>query len=151
MQRRINEEFGISMTYMDVRFLVLDIGAELKDKEPPKKEEPAEEKADAAPAAMADEDAADAADAAAEDEAIETEPLPIGNGKVSVTLDKVVRAGALASGTVIFSDGVEGGWMLDQMGRLALTKISQPGYQPSEADIQAFQVELQRMVMAGGY
>jgi hypothetical protein len=68
--------------------------------------------------------------------------------KVSVTLDKVVRAGAMMSGTVTFSDGVEGGWMLDRFGRLALTKISKPDYQPTEADLEAFQLELQSKLSA---
>ena len=56
----------------------------------------------------------------------------------------------MASGSVTFSDGVTGGWYLDQMGRLALTKISKPGYQPSREDLEAFQIELQNK-LTGGY
>ena len=36
IQRRIKDEFGISMTYMDVRFLMLDLHADVKDKPEPK-------------------------------------------------------------------------------------------------------------------
>ncbi|MBP5543560.1 MAG: hypothetical protein ILM98_05765 [Kiritimatiellae bacterium] len=34
VQRRIREEFGIQLTYMEVRLLALDIGATPKDKAP---------------------------------------------------------------------------------------------------------------------
>ena len=36
IQRRIKDEFGISMTYMDVRFLMLDLHADVRDKPEPK-------------------------------------------------------------------------------------------------------------------
>ena len=151
VQRRLKDEFGISMTYMDVRFLVLDIGAEVKDKEPPKAaEKPAAPAAGDAPFAQSaadggDEDFADAPPGGDDGLADET---PAGDGdassgKVSVSLDKVVQVGAMMSGTVTFSDGVSGNWILDRFGRLALTKVSQPGYQPSDADLAAFQMELQ--------
>lgn len=35
IQKKIKAEFDITMTYMDVRFLVIDIGAEVKDKPEP--------------------------------------------------------------------------------------------------------------------
>lgn len=144
VQRRIQEEFGITMTYMDVRFLVLDIGATIKDKEPPKPAEP-EPALDAPLAQEAEALPEEAQDIVPEDD----EPkMP---SRVSVTLDKVVRAGAMMSGTVTFSDGVVGSWMLDRMGRLALTKVSQPGYQPSDIDLEAFQLELQAKLQAGAY
>ena len=41
VQTRLKEQFGVEMTYLDVRLLVLDIGASVKDKPEPKaKEEP---------------------------------------------------------------------------------------------------------------
>ena len=36
IQRRINSEFGIAMTYIEVRFLVDDLKLTPKDPEPPK-------------------------------------------------------------------------------------------------------------------
>lgn len=143
VQRRIKDEFGVEMTYMDVRFLVLDIGATVKDKEEPKPAQPTPQPAPQADGEDLDEaaDAADASADAADGDLAASDGEPA--AKVSVTLDKVVRAGAMMSGTVTFSDGVEGGWMLDRLGRLALTKISQPGYQPTDADLEAFQLELQ--------
>lgn len=144
VQRRIHDEFGVKMTYMEVRFLVLDIGAAVKDKEEPRPKEPA-------PAAPQVEDGDTPADEAAPDPdgmppdaAPQDAPDPLGASNVSVELDKIVRAGAAMSGTVTFSDGVTGSWILDAYGRLALTKVSQPGYQPSAKDLQSFQLELQR-------
>jgi hypothetical protein len=66
-------------------------------------------------------------------------------------MDRVMQAGALASGTLTFSDGVSAKWMLDQVGRLGLSSVSTPGYQPSPEDIQAFQLELQNKIAARGY
>ena len=40
IQLRLKEEFGISVTYMDTRFVVLDLGIQLAEE---KKEEPAQE------------------------------------------------------------------------------------------------------------
>lgn len=90
LQRRLKEEFGIGITYMDTRMLVLDLGLELV--EPPK---PAAIKAEPAPA-------------------------PVPTGAVSVTMDHLALPGAMVSGRVTFSDGETGVWMVDQSGRPGL-------------------------------
>ena len=44
IQQKMESEFGISVTYMDTRFLVIDLGIELVKEEapePPKEKEPA--------------------------------------------------------------------------------------------------------------
>jgi hypothetical protein len=69
---------------------------------------------------------------------------------VSVDLDRVVKPGSLVSGRVTFSDGVSAGWSLDQLGRLAL-ETSQPGYRPGREDLEAFQVELRRVLEKKGF
>lgn len=117
IQKRIRDEFQQSLTFMEVRFLVDDLGLVLKDK--------------------VDEKTADA-----------PEPTPaqpeeaLGDGTVKVSVDSLIRPGALVSGDVIFSDGVKATWYVDQMGRLGLSP-SQTGYQPSQTDIQEFQMALQ--------
>lgn len=151
VQRRIHDEFGVQLTYMEVRLLVLDIGATPKDKPAP-----------AAPADASQPDGQGSLDPTsattpagvgpqaldeADDDLGAPEPPPLG-GSVTVELDKVVRAGAAMSGTVTFSDGVTGSWILDAYGRLGITKVSKPGYQPSNADVSAFQLELQRKLSA---
>lgn len=141
VQRRINEEFGLPLTYMDTRFLVLDIGASIKDKEPPKPKETPKtmpQQEDKLPMPSDD---------MAEPEPEDFEAIP--QASVSVTLDKIVRAGALASGTVTFSNNVVVSWLLDRMGRLAFTKSSDPNYQPTQEELEAFQMELQTRLSQG--
>ena len=119
VQRQIESEFGVRMTYMDVRFLVDDLDLELTT-EGPQFEEP--------------------------------KVAPVGGtapGGVSVSLDKVARPDALVSGQVTFSDGQQAQWHLDQMGRLALNP-KDPGYKPSQEDIQQFQEKLREAVEQSG-
>lgn len=141
VQRRLRAEFDITMTYMDVRLLALELGAEVQNRP----EQSAKSVATPAQGEAPEDDDLDGG----EDEP--AQEAPPGSGSVSVTLDRVVQAGALASGTVTFSDGVNAKWMLDQMGRLALTAAGKPGYRPNQEDIRSFQIELQRKLGAHGY
>jgi len=165
VQKKITEQFKVSMTYRDVRFLVDDLNLELMDpapkvdasdvsKTPPpvaKAPSPSAQHAGAADAAA--ESPTDlAADAEAElaDEGIED--LPPGASSVSVEVDKVTLIpGALAAGTVTFSDGVTGKWMIDQQYRPGFTEISQPGYRPTPADSQAFMQQLSAQLQKRGF
>jgi hypothetical protein len=157
IQKKLREEFKVSMTYMDVRFLVDDLNLALKDAAP---------KVDASdvtktPAAQATRPAADAPDEAEaidgelppEDLADAAAPFPPeGGGAVTVTVDKVTLIpGAVASGEVTFSDGVTGKWIVDQYGRPGFTEVSQPGYRPSPADGQAFMQELSATLQRRGF
>ncbi len=121
IQTRIQSEFEVSMTYMDVRFLVDDLNLALKDK--PKEE--AVEDVTKAP----------------------TEGNP--QDGVTVEVDKLVRPGAIVSGSVTFSDGVTAQWSLDQMGRLGLTGTPED-YQPGPEDVQEFQMALQEELQKKG-
>ena len=67
-----------------------------------------------------------------------------------VNVDQVTRPGALVSGKVTFSDGQTADWYLDQMGRLGVV-AKQQGYKPSQADLMAFQAELQNELARQGY
>lgn len=122
VQRRLKDEFGVSLTYMDVRFLVDDLKLEIKEQ--PKQSEAVERLA--------------AAKTQGEGERAGAAP-----GGVRVTMDTITKPQALASGKVTFSDGETAEWMLDHAGRLALNP-SKPGYRPTQPDILAFQQELQR-------
>jgi hypothetical protein len=137
VQKRLRSEFDISMTYMDVRFLVLDLDVELKDREvkpmAPPPPSPAIEDADGDHAALPFPGVADDS----------------GDG-VSIEVDTIMKPGALVSGTVAFSDGKSGSWMLDQFGRLALD-VGDPAYRPSPEDMQAFQVQLQQSLTKRGF
>jgi len=143
IQRRISSEFGTSMTYMDVRFLILDLDVAIKEEEDKK---PAPPPPPPPPPPVAEPPAAPMP--APEPPA----PPPPGNAEaanVSVELDRLIKPGAIVSGTVTFSDGVTATWMLDQLGRLAIDP-SQPGYRPSDADNEAFVRALQAEVAKKG-
>src|SRR5208282_6855517 len=76
IQKRLETDFGLRVTYLDVRLLVDDL--KLKPKDPPPPPKP--------PPPPPDEPSALAPSAA---------PMP---GKVSVTVDQLARPGALVSG-----------------------------------------------------
>jgi hypothetical protein len=128
IQNKLAKEFGMHLTYMEVRFLVDDLKLTPKDQQalPLEKQVlPSKEKASAAePGSPLSK---------------EEEPA---SGGVSVAVDNVARPGALVSGSVRFTDGNTAQWYLDQMGRLGLIP-QQQGYKPSADDLEAFQIELQ--------
>ena len=137
IQKRLATEFSISMTYMEVRMLVDDL--KVMPKDPPAPAVPAPAPAPVAPQRTPDEEPPYAGDAA-------NAPEPstdLSAGQVTVTVDKITRPGALVSGSVTFRDGVTGQWYLDQGGRLALASIKE-GYKPAAADVQSFQIELDK-------
>jgi hypothetical protein len=125
VQRRLKEEFQIALTYMDVRLLVDDLKLQLIE-EQPKQSEAAERIA------------------AAKQEGEMQREGAAATGGVVVSMDRITKPHALASGKVTFSDGETAEWMLDQTGRLGLVP-AKPGYHPSQSDVLAFQQELQRV------
>lgn len=139
IQDKLNSEFGLRMTYMEVRFLIDDLGVKLKDKpvEAPAPPPAAAPAPGAAPATMAG-----GAMPLNEDGLI--------GGGVSVTVDQVTRPGSLVSGKVKFSDGKSAEWYLDQMGRLGLAP-KETGYKPSQEDLIEFQTELQNELAKLGF
>ncbi len=146
VQRQMQETLGIKATYMDVRFLVLELGVAVKEKPAPRPPAPPPTPAPAGaggfdPGAEADLGADDGPDLGAS---------PPGASTVRVDLDRIMKPGSLVSGTVVFSDGVSAAWALDQFGRLALNP-AQPGYQPGPQDVQAFQMELRRALEKRGF
>jgi len=155
VQKKLQDEFQVSMTYMDVRFLVDDLDLSLQDPAPTANANDVSKTPAPAPTAPAAEPSGSTnGDAANADDYPEADALPPGTGadgseaappNVTVTIDPVnLLPGALASGSVRFSDGVTGKWMVDNYGRPGFTEVSQPGYQPSAADAQAFIQELSR-------
>jgi hypothetical protein len=145
IQVKLTEEFDITMTYMEVRFLVDDLGVIPKDPEPEVKEEevaaPQEEMPEQSPAPPAPEDNLG--------ELVDDEAAPAG-GKVQISLDQLARPGMLASGKVTFSDQQSAGWHLDQFGQLGLSP-DQEGYKPSQEDLMEFQMALQSELSRKGF
>ena len=139
IQSRLAEEFGLRLTYMDVRLLVDDLKLTPKDPEPPK---------GVAQIGTAPEKSAPSPHAGKKASSTPTAPPP--TGKVSLTVDELMRPGAIVSGKVTFSDGQQAEWYLDQTGRLGVVP-RQPGYKPSAADVQQFQVALQNELARMGF
>ncbi|PYM14283.1 MAG: hypothetical protein DME18_07065 [Verrucomicrobia bacterium] len=144
IQKRLGDELGVHLTYMEVRLLVDDLKLTPKDTEPAK---PVELPGKAlTPGSNALAEGRESSDRARGDELAE-EPVA---GGVSVRVDQVTRAGALVSGSVTFSDGNSAAWYLDQFGRLGLAP-KQQGYKPSATDLQTFQMELQNELAKLGF
>lgn len=169
VQKKLSEQFKLSLTYRDVRFLVDDLNLELKDTTPkvdasdvtkaqPARPQPAAggekkgffDKAKEKLGIGKGEDAGPVGEDVIEEDYDDLPPA--GGGSVSVTVDKVtLLPGAVASGTVTFSDGVTAKWIVDQYGRPGLTEVSKPGYRPSAADGQAFMQELSMALQKRGF
>lgn len=130
IQNHLAAEFGLRLTYMDVRLLVDDLKLTPKDIERPKSTTlGSPPTTPAAPAAAANKKAPPT-----------SAPKPSGGG-VSVKVDELTRPGAVVSGKVTFSDGNVADWYFDQTGRLGLMP-QQTGYRPPQADLQQFQAAL---------
>ncbi len=130
IQKRLSSEFGMNVTYMDVRFLVDDLGETIKDKV---------EKGKTPPESSADNANRNGTNTGVDldsGESSKAEP-----GALRVAVSPVQRPGALASGDVAFSDGGKAEWVLDQQGRLALIPAVQ-GYNPPQSDLPEFQRKL---------
>jgi hypothetical protein len=122
IQKRLKEEFQISLTYLETRLLADDLKLSLKEPERPI-EPPSLPTPEKVP--------------------------PPATGKVSVTIDQITRPGAMVSGRTTFSDGQTAEWYLDQTGRLGLNP-STPGYRPSQQDVMDFQIELEKLARNQG-
>ena len=124
IQKRLKEEFQLSLTYLETRLLADDLKLRLKEPERPVEPPPLPTPDKAAASAPA--------------------------SKVSVTIDQITRPGAMVSGRTTFSDGQSAEWYLDQTGRLGLNP-STPGYRPSQQDVMDFQIELEKLARSQGF
>lgn len=132
IQNLLKEQFSIGLTYMDVRFLVDDLGVTYKD--------------------------STEVDNEAKNEDVDVEPgteIPAEDinesSGVVVDVDAVIRPGSLVSGNVRFSDGVTLGWQLTSTGQLGLIPGDDPEYRPSNEDLQSFQTQLQDLLKDKGF
>ena len=143
IQDRLKTELGITLTFMDVRFLIADLGISLSPRQPEAEED--EEKPEAEPEERqpADIDETDGPWQSPDG----SEPPAAG---VRLTIDQIALPGTMVSGKVTFSDGVTAQWYLDQMGSLGLSGVDRT-YQPPAGDIPVFQRELQRELRRSGF
>ena len=130
VQSRLSAELGITMTFMDVRFLVDDLNLTLVEKEEPKKPDETVDDATAPQAADA--------------------PAPATGGTVTVEVDTIAQPHAMVSGNVTFSDGQKADWSIDHQGRPGMT-ARLPGYRPTQQDILEFQTKLDAALRQAGF
>lgn len=123
IQKKLVSDCGIHMTYMEVRFLLLDHGIEIA--------RPQEK-----PAATATEPAAPAPQPV-------PSAAPADGSKPVVTLDDLQLPGTLISGKCAFPSGTNGSWQIDQMGRFGWTELSGT---PTQPELQAFEMELRAIL-----
>ena len=141
LQQLVNEKFNQKLTYMDIRIMASELDGIDWNAHDPKAQAKAkaEEKAAAEAAKEAEAKAgAEGGDALEPD----VEAVP-GDGKTVVEVSKLVRPGTALSGTVKFASGSSAEWYVDQFERLGLENLR--GEKPTQADIEAFQKELERV------
>ena len=134
IQRKMNDEMEIKVTYLETRFLLEDLKIELKPEPVPEPEESGDETA-----------------GEPEEEGLRDDGGPAeapGGDDATVTIDKVQRPGALVSGKATFAGGSVS-WWLDQMGRLGMDPDTE-GFEPNEAQMMSFQKELQATIQKSG-
>ena len=124
IQKRLVAEYGVHVTYFDLRMIVAEL---------PQPEEGEEATGETPDAQEGDADA--------------QERVPPG---VTVECDAIMIPGTMASGDVVFSDGQRGKWYLDQMGRLGLGGDLPQGYRPSPEDAALFQARLMEVLRSKG-
>ena len=132
IQRLLSSEFGIDMMYIDVRFLIDDIGAQI----PSSGENAADSAQEASPV-----DAEGPQSGSAGENEAQAENPGESSGGVRVTVCPIERRGAVMSGDVVFSVGGMADWVLVNSGRLGLNP-STPGYTPPQSDLPEFQQKL---------
>lgn len=146
IQKRLEAEFNLRLTYMEVKFLIGDLQLMPKDQDPPKA-------ADAAVLGSRDASAPPPQSGAGTVKAPAAGPMPAAPAVpagVSVSVDEINRPGAMVSGKVTFSDGQKGVWYVDQMGRLGVAP-EQKGYRPSAPDMREFQMALDQQLARLGF
>ena len=122
IQKKLQSEFELHLTFMEVRFLMLDHGIELVAES----EQTSEGKS------------SDRQEKVHQDVGTEEQ-----GSKVRVELDDLQLPGTLFSGKAHFPGGAEGAWQIDQLWRLGWSKLTGT---PSPEEMQSFQQELSSML-----
>lgn len=134
IQKSVNTRFKQKLTYMEIRILASELeSVDWRALDP-------RAQAEAAKKAREDAENEENADGIAETE----NAAPTASGSTVVELSKLARPGMALSGSVKFASGSTAEWYMDQMGRLGLENLK--GEKPTQEDIEAFQIELEKVV-----
>ena len=129
LQDEVNAQFNLKLTYMDIRILASALPVDWKKRDPEK--------------TVAKEEKVSADDSEIPGEAVGAPEQGSPAGKTVVEVNKIVRPGMAISGSVKFANGSTAEWYVDQTGRLGLDNLK--GNNPGREDIEAFQIELQKI------
>ena len=159
LQKLLDSEYGIKLTYFDLRMIVSELRIEWDKQEKKRKPAitvtpapqpqpaptpaPAPKQEEAFGDQIADEEAPEDEDDLAEDDTEEA-----ADGETTVTVDDVPMRGAVMSGSVKFASGASGKWMMNRMGQLGLAGLDEGSSQPTQDDLMLFQQELQTTLQA---
>ncbi len=176
IQKRMKAEFGVHMTYLDLRLMVADLPQPVETEpaapdgpahddptrddpahEGPAREVPAPPRRGTSSSGTPDSSGASSSGPASDDgtsAAPKRYDLDAPDGTppasdLTVEVDALTIPGTFASGAVTFSDGTKAKWYLDQQGRLGLDDVP-PGYRPSPGDAALFQARLVEALRARG-
>ena len=176
IQKRMKTEFGVHMTYLDLRLMVADLPQPVETEsaapddpaheglahDGPAREVPAPPRRGTSSSGTPDSGTPDSSGTSssgpASDDGTSAAPkrydldAPDGTPPASdltVEVDALTIPGTFASGAVTFSDGTKAKWYLDQLGRLSLDDVP-PGYRPSPGDAALFQSRLVEALRARG-
>lgn len=151
VQKFLERECGLRMTYFDLRMLAADLQVDWEKQDRPKADTsidvskaPVQRPQPPQPQPQPQEGAADD-DVQPEDggeEQATPAPAPA-DGHSAIVLDETPIPGAAVSGTVTFPSGASGRWVLTRDGRFGL-EPDEGSAQPTEDDYAVFQQDLQR-------
>ena len=160
IQKRMKTEFGVHMTYLDVRLMVAELPQPVETEpaapdgpareglahDGPAREVPAPPRRVASSSGLASDEGTSAAPKRYDLDAPDGTPPA---SDLTVEVDALTIPGTYASGDVTFSDGTKAKWYLDQQGRLGLGNAPE-GCRPSQSDAALFQARLVEALRARG-
>ncbi len=131
IQKKLYEELGLKLTFMDTRFLLQDLEISISRPEPAQEMEMIPESVQESQASQADEFVSSS-----------TPPDPL-LGKTQVTVDEITLPHALISGKVLFKSGAQGVWNIDRTG--GINWDASIG-EPTDDDLREFETELRTLL-----
>ena len=157
VQTKLAQEYGVKMTYFELRMLAMGLAVDWEKQDKPKPAATPAPVVAAPQEAAADDDDMAAADDFNADDAADTEAEPTDDddneepdddeaatdGETKIVLDETPHPGAALSGTAVFASGASGKWALSRNGRLGF-EPDEGSKEPDENDWQLFQAELQK-------
>jgi len=157
VQTKLAQEYGVKMTYFELRMLAMGLAVDWEKQDKPKPAATPAPVVAAPQEAAADDDDMAAADDFNANDAEDTEAEPTdddedeepdddeaaADGETKIVLDETPHPGAALSGTAVFASGASGKWALSRNGRLGF-EPDEGSKEPDENDWQLFQAELQK-------